>query len=73
MCHMLELFLLSQVLQSARSINSFGSLIIPSYVYIYEQWKKPSCLGYTGDYTIQLEGDYNKPLQALLNNPYNGT
>ena len=24
--------------------------------------KKPSCLGYVGDYTTQLKGDYNNPL-----------
>ncbi len=24
--------------------------------------KKTSCLGYIGDYTTQLYGDYNKPL-----------
>ncbi len=31
--------------------------------------KNPGCLRYIGDYTIQLYGDYNKPLQgSLLNN-----
>ena len=35
--------------------------------------KKLGCLGYIGDYTTQLDGDYNEPLQgSLLNNPYNG-
>ena len=24
--------------------------------------RAPSCLGYIGDYTTQLYGDYNKPL-----------
>ena len=38
-----------------------------------EQWKTTGCLGYIGDYTTQLCGDYNKPLQGpLLNNQYNG-
>ena len=33
--------------------------------------KSPGCLGYIGDYTTQLCGDYNKPLQgSLLNNQY---
>ena len=27
-----------------------------------EQWKKPSCLGYLGDDTTQLNRDYNNPL-----------
>ena len=26
-----------------------------------EQWKKPGCLWYVGDYTTQFCGDYNKP------------
>ena len=26
--------------------------------------KNPSCLGYRGDYTTQLYGDYNKPIQG---------
>ena len=38
-----------------------------------EQWTKPGCLGYIGDYTTQLYRDYNKPLKgSLLNNQYNG-
>ena len=28
----------------------------------HEQRKNPGCLGYIGDYTTQLYGDYNKPL-----------
>ncbi len=27
-----------------------------------EQWKNLSCLGYIGDYTKQLNADYNQPL-----------
>ena len=35
--------------------------------------KNPGCLGYIGDYTTQLYGDYHKPLYgSLLNNQYNG-
>ena len=31
--------------------------------------KKPSCLGYIGDYTTQLNGDHNTLLEgALVNN-----
>ena len=29
-----------------------------------EQWKIPGCLGYVRDYTTQLFGDHNKPLQG---------
>ena len=29
----------------------------------FEQWKNPSCLGFIGDYTTHLYGDYfSKPL-----------
>ena len=28
--------------------------------------RAPGCLGYIGDYTAQLCGDYNKPLQESL-------
>ena len=27
-----------------------------------EQWKNPNCLGYIGDCTTQLYGDYNEPI-----------
>ena len=30
--------------------------------------KKPGCLGYIGDYTAQLYGDYNNPLYGSLLN-----
>ena len=29
-------------------------------VFLFYTWKKPSCLGYIGEYTTQLDGDYNK-------------
>ena len=36
--------------------------------------KNPGWLGYIGDYTAQLYGDYNKPLErSLLNNQYKGS
>ena len=35
--------------------------------------KNPGWLGFIGDYTIQLYGDFNKPLKgSILNNQYNG-
>ncbi len=35
--------------------------------------KNPGWLGFIGDYTVQLYGDYNKLLEgSLLNNQYNG-
>ena len=34
-----------------------------------EQWKKTGWLGYIGDYTTQLYGDYNKAL-TIHNDPY---
>ena len=30
--------------------------------WTFEQWKKPSCLGYIGDYITHLSADYSKPL-----------
>ena len=41
--------------------------------FICNEKRDPGCLGYIGDSSTQLCGDYNKPLQgSLLNNPYNG-
>ena len=38
-----------------------------------EQWKNRGCLGCIVDYTTQLYGYHNKPLQkSLLTNQYNG-
>ena len=38
-----------------------------------EQWNKLYCLGYIGDYTTQLNRDYDKPLEgSILNNKYIG-
>ncbi len=31
-------------------------------VFPFDQWKNPGCLGYIGDYTTHLCGDYEKPL-----------
>ena len=51
--------------------NSFPQLqVIKQYV---SNEKKTNCLGYIGDYTTQLYGDYDKPLQgSLVNNRHNG-
>lgn len=38
-----------------------------------EQWNKPGCLGFVGDYTTELNRDYDKPLEgSILNNQYIG-
>ena len=44
------------------SFQTVGSSESPGNVDSYEQWKRaPGCLGYIGDDTTQLCGDYNKP------------
>ena len=63
--------------RSSSSPASFRKLGEPKrFVKITPWWvsnEKNRCLGYIGDYTTKLCGDYNRPLQgSLLNNQYNG-
>ncbi len=43
-----------------RQVEVVGMFII-LFTKTFEQWKKPGCLGFIGDYTTQLCGDYKKP------------
>ena len=47
---------------SLQNAQYSGSGIIAICLDTCEQWKNPGCLGYIGDYTTQLYGDYFKPL-----------
>ena len=48
---------------SSTRFSAFAHLAVflQALIKAPEQFKNPSCLGYIGDYTTQLNGDYNKP------------
>ena len=43
-----------------------GGIKVDAILWLSNEKRAPGCLGYIGDYTTQLCGDYNKPLTTSI-------